>query len=174
MKMAKMKDKIPSPGQTKVKETRDKETKETKETKDKEAKETRTKDIKGKSNLVGRVKKVIKKSRRKLGEEKFEKELRRTIEFLAQLQTKLDATHSVRGNGKVPAKVEKKAEPKALTKVERKTAKNALKKAQPDKKNGKKSDGNGVGKKRKGLRIKDATPAVEPVTLQVEAAPKGR
>ncbi|HEX5082101.1 MAG TPA: hypothetical protein VFY40_08645 [Blastocatellia bacterium] len=164
--MAKMKDKIPSPGQTKVKETKDKDTKETKE--------TRTKDIKGKSNLVGRVKKVIKKSRRKLGEEKFEKELRRTIEFLAQLQTKLDATHSVRENGKAPAKVEKKAEPKALTKIERKTAKNALKKAQPDKKNGKKSDGNGVGKKRKGLRIKDAAPAAEPVTLQVEAAPKGR
>jgi hypothetical protein len=172
MKMAKMKDKIPSPSQTKVKETRDKETKETK---NKETKETRTKDIKSKSNLVGRVKKVIKKSRRKLGEEKFEKELRRTIEFLAQLQTKLDDIHSVGENGKAPAKVEKKPAPKAMTKVERKAAKNAPKKAQPDnKKNGKKPDGNGVGKKRKGLRIKDAIPAVEPVTLQVEAAPKGR
>src|SRR5262245_62580919 len=47
-------------------------------------KETKDKELKGKNNLVGRVKKVIKKSRRKLGEEKFEKELQRTIEFLAQ------------------------------------------------------------------------------------------
>src|SRR5215831_9834832 len=95
-------------------------TRRLKETKDKEAKgqETKDKELKGKSNLVGRVKKVIKKSRRKLGEEKFEKQLRRTIEFLAQLQTKLDASHGVSENGKAPAKVEKKPAPKAVTKVE--------------------------------------------------------
>lgn len=162
--MAKIKDKVPSPGQAKDKETKDKETKETKD-----------KVSKSKSNLVGRVKKVIKKSRRKLGEEKFEKELRRTIEFLAQLQTKLDASHGAKENGKGPAKVEKKPAPKAMTKVEKKTARNAPKKAQPDKKDVKKSDGNGVGKKRKGLQIKDAAPVVEPIgALQVKAAPKER
>lgn len=154
--MAKIKDTVPSPGQAKDKETKDKESK-------------------SKSNLVGRVKKVIKKSRRKLGEEKFEKELRRTIEFLGQLQTKLDASHSVNENGKAPAKGEKKPAPKAVTKVEKKAARNAPKKAQPDKKNGKKPDGNGVGKKRKGLQIKDAAPVVEPIgALQVKAAPKER
>ena len=40
--------------------------------------------------LVGRVKKVIKKSRRKMGEEKFEKELQRTIGFLEELRLKLN------------------------------------------------------------------------------------
>jgi hypothetical protein len=142
--MAKTKDTVPSPSQAKDKETKDKESK-------------------SKSNLVGRVKKVIKKSRRKLGEEKFEKELRRTIEFLAQLQTKLDDSHGARENGKAPVKVEKK------------TARNAPKKAQPDKKNGKKPDGNGVGKKRKGLQIKEAAPTVDPIgSLHVKAAPKER
>ncbi len=42
--------------------------------------------------LVGRVKKVVKKSRRKLSEEKFEKQLQRTIIFLEELQTKLNDT----------------------------------------------------------------------------------
>ena len=100
--------------------------------------------------------------------------MRRTIEFLAQLQTKLDATPGVGENGKATAKVEKKQAPKAVTKGEKKAAGDAQKKAHPDKKNGKKPAGNGVGKKRKGLRIKDAAPAVEPVTLKVEAAPKER
>ena len=150
--MAKLKEKIARPGEAKTKET-------------KEAKETRGKETKGKSNLVGRVKKVIKKSRRKLGEEKFEKELRRTIEFLAQLQMKIGALHAAKENGKAPAKVEKKSSRKAL------------KKAQPDKKNEKKAlseGGNGVGKKRKRLQIKDAARAAEPVALQVEAAAKER
>ncbi|MGH9801679.1 MAG: hypothetical protein ACRD82_15045 [Blastocatellia bacterium] len=53
--------------------------------------------------LVGRVKKVIKKSRRKMGEEKFEKQLQRTITFLEEMQLKLGET----GN----SKAEKKANP---------------------------------------------------------------
>ena len=39
--------------------------------------------------LVQRVKKAVKKSRRKLGAEKFEKELTRTITFLEDLQKKV-------------------------------------------------------------------------------------
>jgi hypothetical protein len=151
--MAKLKEKVARPGEAKTKET---------------------KETKSKSNLVGRVKKVIKKSRRKLGEEKFEKELQRTIEFLGQLQTKIGALHDAKENGKTPAKVEKKTAPKAETKVEKKAARNAPKKAQPDKKNGKKPSGNGVGKKRKGLQIKDTAPAAAPIALQVEAASKER
>ncbi len=142
-----------------------------KETKDKEAK---NKEPKGKSNLVGRVKKVIKKSRRKLGEEKFEKQLRRTIEFLAQLQTKLDNSHEPGESGKTLAKVEKKPAPKAGKKVEQ-DARNSPKKARPDKKSEKKPAGNGVGKKRKGLRIEDAAPAAESrAARQVEALSKER
>jgi hypothetical protein len=52
----------------------------------KKVKEPKSKD---RTVLVGRVKKVVKKSRRKLSEEKFEKELQRTITFLEQLQAKL-------------------------------------------------------------------------------------
>jgi hypothetical protein len=129
-----------------------------KEAKDKEAK---NKEPKGKSNLVGRVKKVIKKSRRKLGEEKFEKQLRRTIEFLAQLQTKLDNSHHAGESAKTPVKVEKKPAEKAGKKAEQKLARDAQKKAQPDKKNVKKPAGNGVGKKRKGLQLEDAAPAAK-------------
>jgi hypothetical protein len=44
--------------------------------------------------LVGRVKKVVKKSRRKLSEEKFEKQLQRTIAFLEELQVKLNDSHN--------------------------------------------------------------------------------
>jgi hypothetical protein len=154
--MAKIKDKVPGQSQARDKETKDKETK-------------------GKSNLVGRVKKVIKKSRRKLGEEKFEKELRRTIEFLAQLQTKLDASHDARENGKDPTKVEKKRAPKAMTKVEKKPPRNDPKKAQPNKRNGKKPAGDGMGKKGVGLQIKDAAPPAESVAArQVQAASKER
>ena len=163
--MTRTKDKNPH-----LKEPKDKEVKG-KETKDKE---TKNKEPKGKSNLVGRVKKVIKKSRRKLGEEKFEKQLRRTIEFLAQLQTKLDNLHAARENGKAPAKVEKKAAPRAGNKVGR-DARSEPKKAQPDKKNVKKPAGNGVGKKRKGVRIEDAAPAAESrAAPQVETQLKGR
>jgi hypothetical protein len=163
--MTKTKDKTPP-----LKETKDKVAKG-KETKDKEPK---NKEPKGKSNLVGRVKKVIKKSRRKLGEEKFEKQLRRTIEFLAQLQTTLDNSHAAREGGKALAKVEKKPSPKAGKKVEQ-DARSAPKKTQPGKKNGKKPAGNGVGKKRKGERIEDAAPAAESrAALQVKALSKER
>lgn len=159
--MTKTKDKNPH-----LKETMDKETMD---------KETKNKEPKGKSNLVGRVKKVIKKSRRKLGEEKFEKELRRTIEFLAQLQTKLDNSNSASENGKVLAKVEKKPAQRAGKKVEQKVARNAPKKAQPDKKSVKKPAGNGVGKKRKGAQIEDAAPAAKSgAALQAEAPSKAR
>jgi hypothetical protein len=161
--MAKVKDKAPRPIEAKDKETKDKETKETKD-----------KEPKGKSNLVGRVKKVIKKSRRKLGEEKFEKELRRTIEFLAQLQTKLGNSHAARDGGKALAKVEKKPAPRAGKKVGQ-GARTAPNKAQPGKKNAKKPAGNGVGKKRGGLQIEDAAPAAESrAALQVEARSKER
>lgn len=146
--MTKTKDKNPH-----IKETKDKETKD--------------KELKGKSKLVGRVKKVIKKSRRKLGEEKFEKELRRTIEFLAQLQTKLDNAHNAGSGATAPMKVEKKPGQKAEKKVEQKTARNSPKKAQPEKKSGKKPAGNGVGKKRKGAQIEDAAP-----TAKSGAAPR--
>src|SRR5262245_46297238 len=163
--MTKTKDKSPH-----LKETKDKEAMG-KETKDKELK---NKEPKGKSNLVGRVKKVVKKSRRKLGEEKFEKELRRTIEFLAQLKTKLDNSHADEEGGKALAKVEKRPSPKAGKKVEQ-TARTAPNKAQPDKKNVKKPAGNGVGKKRGGLQIKDAASTAESrAALQVEALSKER
>src|SRR5262247_2089791 len=163
--MTKTKDKT-----TPLKETKDKVAK-VKETKDKEPK---NKELKGKSNLIGRVKKVIKKSRRKLGEEKFEKQLRRTIEFLAQLQTKLDNSHALGESGKGLAKVEKKPAPRAGKKVEQ-DARNSPKKARPDKKSERKPAGNGVGKKRKGLRIEDAAPAAESrAALQVEALSKER
>ena len=36
--------------------------------------------------LVGRVKKAVKKTRRKLGEDQFNKELQRTISFLSELK----------------------------------------------------------------------------------------
>ena len=160
--MTKTKDNPPQLKETKAKELKDKETKE--------------KEPKGKSNLVGRVKKVIKKSRRKLGEEKFEKELQRTIEFLAQLRAKLDNSHDVKASDKSPAKVGgKKPAPKAGKKVERGGARNAPKKAQPDKKSVKKTAGNGVGKKRGGIQIEDAAPAAESrAALQVEARSKVR
>jgi hypothetical protein len=159
--MTKTKDKNPH-----IKETKDKETKDT---------EAKDKELKGKSKLVGRVKKVIKKSRRKLGEEKFEKELRRTIEFLAQLQTKLDNSHNAVESPETLAKVEKKTAQKAGKKVEQKVARNAQKKAQTDKKNVKKPSGNGVGKKRKGAQIEDAAPAAKSrATTHVEAMSKER
>jgi hypothetical protein len=158
--MTKTKDNPPQLKETKAKELKDKETKE--------------KEPRGKSNLVGRVKKVIKKSRRRLGEEKFEKELQRTIEFLAQLRAKLDNSHGVKASDKPPAKEGKKA-PKSGKKVEQGGARKAPKKAQPDKKNVKKPVGNGVGKKRGDLQFEDAAPAAEPrAALQVEARSKER
>ncbi|MFZ4627751.1 MAG: hypothetical protein ACOYNR_05410 [Blastocatellia bacterium] len=44
---------------------------------------------KPKKPLLARVQKVIRKSRRKLSEEKFEKELQRTIAFLGGIQAKI-------------------------------------------------------------------------------------
>jgi len=48
--------------------------------------------------MIGRVKKVVKKSRRKLSEEKFEKQLQRTIAFLEELQSKLNETNNSAAN----------------------------------------------------------------------------
>jgi hypothetical protein len=42
-----------------------------------------------KKALISRVKRAVRKSRRKLGDEKFEKELERIIGFLEKIQTKL-------------------------------------------------------------------------------------
>ncbi|MBS1790474.1 MAG: hypothetical protein JST85_22325 [Acidobacteria bacterium] len=72
--------------------------------------------------LVGRVKKVLKKSRRKMGEEKFEKQLQRTIVFLEEMQRKLTEA----GNSKADKKA--KPEPKNNGKAK---AKKAAKKAKP-------------------------------------------
>lgn len=69
----------------------------------KEAKNKKeTKDDNG-GALIGRVKKVIKKSRRKMGEEKFEKQLQRTIAFLEELQRRTGEAANT--------KSEKKAKP---------------------------------------------------------------
>jgi hypothetical protein len=69
------------------------ETKEAKNVKKKDGKELKelkeAKEKDGKA-LMNRVKKVIKKSRRKLSEEKFEKELHRTIVFLEELQHRIN------------------------------------------------------------------------------------
>ena len=62
--------------------------------------------------LVNRVKKVLRKSRRKLGDEKFEKELQRTITFLGRLQTKLGQANE-----------QKQAPPKSVKKPRKKAAK---------------------------------------------------
>jgi hypothetical protein len=44
--------------------------------------------------LVRRVKKAVRRSRRKLGAEKFEQELKRTIAFLEKLKSKINHTDS--------------------------------------------------------------------------------
>lgn len=72
---------------------------------DDKVRKSKSKD--GKKELVGRVRKVVKKSRRKLSEEKFEKELQRTISFLEEIREKLN--HPEEGNsgksgGKATAK----------------------------------------------------------------------
>ncbi len=75
----------------------------------KEAKNKKDKMLKDKNGkaMVGRVKKVLKKSRRKLGEEKFEKELQRTITFLEELQHRIASG----GNGQPENKPAKKTKP---------------------------------------------------------------
>src|SRR5262249_48530046 len=67
-----------------------------------------------KRTLVGRIKKVVKKSRRKLGEAKFEKELQRTIVFLEQLQATLGNSHAK--NSSAPSKVTAKPAKKPVAK----------------------------------------------------------
>lgn len=92
--------------------------------KDAQDKDPRSKGNKNKDRniLVGRVKKAIKKSRRKLGEEKFEKELLRTIAFLEGLQVKMAqsaaAAKSKAKTAAAPAdpKAPKLAAPKAAKK----------------------------------------------------------
>ena len=56
--------------------------------------------------LVVRVKKAVKKTRRKLSEEQFDKELQRTINFLSELKdhvSHLQAKTLAAKNGKPPA-----------------------------------------------------------------------
>lgn len=141
-----------------------------KETKNKESKD---KEPKGKSNLVGRVKKVIKKSRRKLGEEKFEKELQRTIEFLAQLQVKLDSHPEGKENGRVAKKTEKNPAKRTEKKITRREAK----KTKPGKKSVKKNSRKSANKKARSAtpKIAGVTTVVEPVVaLQAEAQSTGQ
>ena len=52
----------------------------------KDRKDHKNKDRK---NLIGRVKKAVKKSRKRLDQERFEKELKRTITFLEKIRTKI-------------------------------------------------------------------------------------
>lgn len=72
-----------------------------------------TKDEKNKSALIGRVRKAVRKSRRKLGEEKFEKELQRTISFLTDLRDRLNEAPVKPAKPLKPAKV--KGDGKAKT-----------------------------------------------------------
>lgn len=78
--------------------------------------------------LVGRVKKVVKKSRRKLSEEKFEKELQRTIAFLEQLQGRIAhpaeaaAPETATVSGKASKSTAKRAPKKAAKRASAKTA----------------------------------------------------
>ena len=72
------------------------ETKEQKKAKSKDGKESKEakgpKESKAKDGkvLMKRVKKAIKQSRHKLSEEKFEKELQRTISFLEELRQRIN------------------------------------------------------------------------------------
>jgi hypothetical protein len=73
--------------------------------------------------LVGRVKKVVKKSRRKLSEEKFERQLQRTIAFLEELQSKLNDTQNSGGEtAKKRPPVARKARPDNSRKGEKGSA----------------------------------------------------
>jgi len=93
--------------------------------KDKKVKE-KEKERKNKNGkaLVGRVKKVIKKSRRKLSEEKFEKQLQRTIAFLEELQTKLNESNN--SSKKPKNKKEITSSPPKKTKTARTSVKPAV------------------------------------------------
>jgi Asp-tRNA(Asn)/Glu-tRNA(Gln) amidotransferase C subunit len=83
--------------------------------------------------LVGRIKKVVKKSRRKLSEEKFERQLQRTIAFLEQLQTKLNDTQN---SGEETAKKKTPADRKARPDNSRKRDKAAATPVKPAVKTG--------------------------------------
>lgn len=92
----------------------------------KEKSQAKEKDQKRKDRkeLIGRVKKVIKKSRRKLTEDKFEKELQRTIVFLEQLQKTLGSS-----NGNSAKAVAKSAPEKAVAEKAKPVVAVAVKKA---------------------------------------------
>lgn len=81
-----------------------------KTTQDKESKPKKEPKAKNVDALVGRVKKVVKKSRRKLDDEKFEKQLQRTIAFLEALQLKMNEAET--------SKAEKRARPVKKAKSE--------------------------------------------------------
>ncbi len=98
----------------------------------KEVKEKKEPKDKNGDALVGRVKKVIKKSRRKLGEEKFEKQLQRTIAFLEEMQRKLtEAVTSKTEKAEKKAKPAPKANGKAKVKKADKKDKAKTKSAKP-------------------------------------------
>jgi len=79
------------------------------------------KNYKDKKALVGRVRKVVKKTQRKLGEEKFDKELQRTISFLTELRDKLNRTSGNSARKTTAAKPQPKAPTKPPAKVAPKT-----------------------------------------------------
>jgi hypothetical protein len=109
------------------------------------------KDAKGAKTdkvLMKRVKKAVKKSRRKLSEQKFEKELDRTITFLAELQHRINHTHV--GNSPEPQVA---AEPSLSA----------------DKKGDGKS-GNGKGKSKGKSKHKAKAEAKNRINAEVEAA----
>ena len=95
----------------------------------KEVKEKKEPKDKNGDALVGRVKKVIKKSRRKMGEEKFEKQLQRTIAFLEELQRKLTDAATSKPEKKAKAAPKDSGKPKA-----KKSDKKQKAKAKPSKK----------------------------------------
>lgn len=80
------------------------------------------KNYKDKKALVGRVRKVVKKTQRKLGDEKFEKELQRTIGFLTELRDKLNRTAGNSARKTTAAQPPPKAPAKPATKVATKAA----------------------------------------------------
>ena len=84
--------------------------------------------------LVQRVKKAVKKSRRKLGAEKFEKELTRTITFLEDLQKKvaqLVAAKAAAAKKAVKPATAKKTAAKKTTAKKRGSKKSASTKTKP-------------------------------------------
>ncbi|NOT59317.1 MAG: hypothetical protein HOP19_03730 [Acidobacteria bacterium] len=64
--------------------------------------------------LVGRVKKAVKKTRRKLSEEQFDKELQRTISFLSELK---EHVHHLQPKGKTTQDEKPKPKPVADKKI---------------------------------------------------------